>query len=154
MILLNKQFKNYENEINNIKNFMEINSQYYETQKQENITWAKNYDKELFEKISDKNDNSLFKCKICWHTIGKIPVYKETLHNDEYIKCPHCSTTRYLYPEKIAERLNNNLDIEFKQFNKQQLAKLKALELNYKSLREKSENKVAYYIEETNHKTD
>ncbi len=153
MILLEKQLKSYEMEINSIKNSIKIDEEYYENQKQSNITWAKNYNNKIFKRVYDKCNNLKFKCKICLHKIDKIPVYRENLHNDEYIKCPHCGTTRYLDPFKIANRINKNLDKEHNLIKSKYLKKLKVLELNLKCLKDKikeiqkrKEEQICYYL--------
>lgn len=152
MILFKNQLKSYESEINSLKNTIKNDDEHYETKKQENIAWAKNYNNKIFKKVYDKNDNYnlKFKCKICASKFDKIPVHKENLHNDEYIKCPHCGTTRYLNPFKIANRINENLDKEHNISKSKYLKKLKALELNLKYLKEKiqeqQKEQVCYYL--------
>jgi len=147
MTIFEKQLKSYEMEINSIKNSIKIDEEYYKNKKQENITWAKNYNNKIFKRVYDKCNNLKFKCKICLNKIDKIPVYRENLHNDEYIKCPHCGTTRYLDPFKIANRINENLDKEHNLIKSEYLKKLKALELNFKYLEDKrKEEQICYYL--------
>ena len=57
MLLLTKQLQSYENEIKSIKSFIKLDKQYYESKKQENIIWAKNYDTKLFKKYMAKITN-------------------------------------------------------------------------------------------------
>ena len=59
------------------------------------------------------------------------------MHKDKYIKCPNCKTIRYLNPEKIAKRLNTNLDKEFDRNKRHYLEKLKTVEINLNYLKSK-----------------